>query len=228
MRSFPFDSIVTFEQIGGVAMPIFDRNYGADDLSDVNARFFSNGVFMDDGGSLKVAPGSGMTVNVSPGWCNVNGRFGNEGSVRTLSVQAASSSDRIDTVVLRSNLASDARKIDLYVVQGNSGDTPSRPNLTRTDTVYELGIADLYIPANTTEVKADRITDTRLEAARCGAVTPLLKVDTTTFYDQGQAAIDREAAKLEAQTDEAVRLSKEILEGSVITNELIDQLWASA
>lgn len=62
----------------------------------------------------------GMQVVVKPGACLIEGATGYETESRTMVVQAAGSTDRIDSVVLRLNDNIDFRDIDLYVVKGNN------------------------------------------------------------------------------------------------------------
>lgn len=211
MRSFPWDSIVTGIEDG---LPILDRTYHAADLREVYKTFFSNGVFIDVDEAFQVtAVADELSVLVAPGKCNIEGTIGWDGSGRKLVLQAASSSaDRIDTVVLRWNANNDIRDIDLYVKTGTVQEIPVRPQLTRNDTVYELGLCDIYVARGTSTVTQQRITDTRLDKERCGVVSPLLDVDTTSFYLQ-----------LQAQTAKAVELANEALEGT-IAGELQSQI----
>lgn len=184
MKVFPVDSIVT--KLGEDGLPIYDRPYVSADLREVYANFFSNGVFMDDSTSLQVMSATGgMNVYVKAGTCHVNGAFGVETEQRTLQLDAASASlDRIDTIVARLDLAIEARSLDLYVVKGTPAEDPVRPNLTRDETVWELGLADVYLPKGTATIGQGRISDTRLETNRCGAVTPFVEFDTTTLFEQ--------------------------------------------
>lgn len=216
MRSFPWDSIV--EAIGEDGYPILDRACSAEDLREVVETFFTNGVFLDSDQAFQVTPDEGMSVIVSPGKCLINGTVGYEQSERKLALQGASSQDRIDTIVLRWNANIDARLIDIYVRTGVAADVPTRPALVRNETVYELGIADIYVAKNTGSVVQQRITDTRLENARCGAVLPFASIDTTTFYAQIQAAIDAQIGELQAQTDRAVELAQSAIDGTTAGN----------
>lgn len=188
MKVFPVDSVVT--KLGSDGLPVYDRPYTSSDLRNVYQAFFKNGVFLNVSTSLQVSPATGgMNVVVGAGSCLIQGAFGIEDTDRTLQLQAAHASlDRIDTVVARLDLAVAARSIDLYVVQGTPAASPVRPNLTRNETVWEIGLADVYIPKAITTVTAARISDTRLETARCGVVTPFAQLDTTTLYNQLQAA----------------------------------------
>lgn len=216
MKSWPWDSIIT--AWGENGFPIYDRDYTAEEMRMVLRKIFSNGVFMDDDNAFATLAADGMNVIVKPGYCNIEGGIGWEESERMLEITAASSQDRIDTVVLRWDNTLDERKIDLYVVQGVAAAIPARPNLTRTDLIYEIGIADIFIPKNTTSISAERITDTRLENARCGAVVPFVAFDTTSFQEQLEAAFAEMSKELKEQTDKAVDLAKDALDDTVAGN----------
>lgn len=207
MKVFPVDSIVT--RLGDDGLPIYDRPYVSADLREVYASFFSNGVFMDDGTSLQVVSADGgMNVVVKAGTCHMNGAFGFETEQRTLQLDAASTSlDRIDTVVARLDLGIDARSIDLYVLKGTPAADPVRRNLTRNETVWELGLADIYLPKGIAAISQSRISDTRLETSRCGAVAPFAEFDTTALYDQ-----------LKQATANAVDAMQDALDGTTAGN----------
>jgi hypothetical protein len=67
-----------------------------------------------------------------------------------------------------------SRSIQLAVVDGTPAATPAAPALTRTSDVYELGIADVLIPAAATSIATNNITDTRLNTSLCGLVNSLV------------------------------------------------------
>lgn len=194
MISFPFNANITGYDDDG--MPIFDRAIDALTQRQLTRLFYTNGVHADNNGqtNFKVNAGTGMTVIVKPGSCCVEGVFGIEDEDRTLAIQAADSSDRIDRVVLRLNDVE--RKIDLYVLKGTPGSSPQAPALTRpisgeSGDIYELGIADVFIPKNTASIAQDRITDTRLNSSLCGIIaTPNTVIDASSYYTQFQAAMN--------------------------------------
>lgn len=238
MRSFPWDSVAV--SIGEDGYPVYDRVYQASDLREVYETFFSNGVFMPEGEpSFAVSPGEDMAVTVDPGKCHIQGAVGYEPEKRTLALTASSNQyDRIDTVVLRWDSSIDARSIDLYVLAGAPSENPVRPTLTRSETVWELGLCDVFVPKNSLSVTADRITDTRLDNERCGVVEPFDRVDTTSFYSQLQAAVSRAveladaalddtiAGTLDAKIDEVGRESGErINEVDLKVDDLAKNLW---
>ena len=197
MKSYPFTSEVTYDPQG---LPLYDRAVDSEFLRAVFAQYFSDGVFYNPSSSLQVVADAGMQVKVQPGACHIRGAMGIEEEPRTLAVQAAESQDRIDTVVARFDLSRDARKIDLYVVKGTAAESPQPPELTRDATIWELGLANLFIAKATADIPTQRITDTRLDTGRCGMVmVPLDTPDWDPYFAQLQAVI---AAQAEAGTEQ--------------------------
>lgn len=214
MKSFPFDSLALYQD-EKTGLWMGDRQGSAQDVRDINKIFWKNGVCMAFENAFQVSPGEGMNVIVAPGVCGIEGTLGIEDSERGMTLQASSSEDRIDTIVLRLNLNVEARKIDLYVKTGVAQSVPVRPQLTHSESVWELGIADIFVAKNSGAISAARITDTRLQTERCGAMAPLMEVDTTSFYDQ-----------LQAQTQIAVDLAQSAIDGTTAGN-LQNQITAN-
>lgn len=189
MRSFPFDSEVTYDELGN---PSFDRGVDSSILADFLHLMFGDGVFPNPSTGLQVTTSENdMSVVVLPGNCMIQGRMGIEEYERELVFEASGTSyDRIDSVVARLNTNYDYRDIDLYVVKGTEASVPAAPDLTRTGGIYEIRLANVFIAKNTTVITAERITDTRL-TSECGIVTSNPNpVDTNTIFDQYQAALN--------------------------------------
>ena len=185
MIGFPFDSHVTFESDG---TPVYDRAITSAPLRKLIAKLLTDGVLPNPSTNLQVEAGSGMNVVVNPGFAICAGGLKLEENQRTLAIQAADSNyDRIDTVVLRWNDNDSERICDLYIVEGIPAASPLRPKLTRTESIWELGLADLFINKNSSAISNQRITDTRYETARCGIISAISEFDTTTLYQQVQA-----------------------------------------
>ena len=191
MKSYPYTSEVTYDAKG---LPLYDRAVDSEFLRRVFKQYFSDGVFYLPENALQVVADTGMQVRVQPGACHIQGAMGIEDDTRTLQVQAAEDRDRIDTVVARHDLSRDMRKIDLYIVKGTAADSPQPPALTRDGTIWELGLANLFISKNTTSIPQERITDTRMDTSRCGQVmTPLQTPDWAPYFAQLQAVIAAQA-----------------------------------
>ena len=185
MIGFPFDSHVTFESDG---TPVYDRAITSAPLRKLIAKLLTDGVLPNPSTNLQVESGSGMNVVVNPGFAICAGGLKLEENQRTLAIQAADSNyDRIDTVVLRWNDNDSERICDLYIVEGIPAASPLRPKLTRTESIWELVLADLFINKNSSAISNQRITDTRYETARCGIISAISEFDTTTLYQQVQA-----------------------------------------
>ena len=203
MKSFPWTS--TADGLDDDGFPKYDRASTAEDLQEIYAKFFSSGVYAEPGDSFSAVAGSGMGVSVKPGGCVINGTFGMELEERPLVIQAADPSNpRKDTVVLRWNKNVEARSIDLYVLRGTPAADPQRPALTRNASVYELGIADVLVPAGASSVQQQYIADTRADGSRCGYVAPLMEFDASDLYKQLQDQVDRNIEVIQAAVDDAL------------------------
>lgn len=185
MIGFPFDSHVTYDTDG---TPVYDRAISSEPLRNLLHKLFTDGILPDVSTNLQVVAGTGMNVVVKSGFAIVQGCLKLEENDRTLAIQASSATnDRIDTVVLRLNSNDDQRYCDLYVREGMPATNPVRPNLVRSDSIYELGLADIFVTKTITSITQSKITDTRYEAERCGVISSLSEYDTTTIYKQVQA-----------------------------------------
>ena len=198
MQSFPFDSQLTFDENN---LPVYDRAVSSQPLRTLIGELFTTGVMPNPSTNFQVTSGTdGMTVQVLAGFAVIDGGLCQETETRTLEVTAADSTyDRIDTVVLRWNENVDVRTADLYVVAGTPSATPVRPTLQRDNSIYEIGLADIFITKRVATITDDKITDTRYESERCGIVSSVSEWDTTTIYQQIQAELAGFKANEEAE-----------------------------
>lgn len=190
MKSFPFDSEVTYDKDG---MLLYDRGIDSKELRSYYHLLYTDGVFPVPSDGLQVrAYSQDMSVAVQPGNVIIQGALGREENTRVLVFEAAgTANDRIDSVVARLNTNHDYRKIDLYVLKGIEASEPVAPRLTREGGIYELRLANVFIARNTVTISEERITDTRLNTEDCGIVTCNPKtVDTGAVFRQYQAALE--------------------------------------
>lgn len=146
--SYPFDNLDTTEtQFSYWAKNLSGNGYG--------------GVAGVPGDStLKVATSaSGLVVTVTAGFALVRGfAYSNDATV-TLTLNTATQ-NRYDRIVLR--LDPSANTIVLAVVTGTGAVSPTLPALTQTDTgIYEMELANIYIPAGAVLSTSGTLTDTR-------------------------------------------------------------------
>ena len=103
----------------------------------------------------------------------INGYSYENTDALTLNLATASGvNPRIDRVVVRFSAVE--RRIYLAVLTGTPAEIPTAPALTRSNDIFELGIADVLVPKGSVTVSALNITDTRLNTALCGLVNSLV------------------------------------------------------
>lgn len=213
LTAFPMDSQVT--GMGDDGLPVYDRAFDSTDLREVYKTYFSNGYFAEVGTSMHVKAATGMTATVEAGKVNIQGTLGFMTEDATVTFAAAGSAARIDTVVARLDLSVEKRVIELDVLKGEEGVTTA-PGLTRDSTVWELGLADVTIPANSTAIKDENVKDTRLDTTRCGVVNPFAKLDTDSLFTQVTAIIAKAGEdttanieRLESEVDAAIKAEQD-------------------
>ena len=160
-----------------------DRKYSADSFEEWMKPFFVSGVFVGD---LEVTALStpGMSVQVAPGYANLDGKVAKFASTSTLTISTASGVyDRIDTIVLRRDNAN--RQISLEVVTGTASSSPEPTAPVRSSTIYELVLAQILVGTGVTEITQGDITDTRVDPDVCGIVCAAVQTpDFSNLYDQ--------------------------------------------
>lgn len=145
----------------------YDRKYNAEDYCDNLAVIIGNGVLRSNNDDLKVTA-AGMVVTVGAGRAWINGHFyRNDAPFSFSAVSAPIGGTRYDRVFLRLNKNISARSVSLVYQQGTASNAPVKPAPTRTDTIFDLVLADIYVGTNATSVT---VTDTRADASVCGWV----------------------------------------------------------
>lgn len=155
---------------GGVYAP----KYNANDFSEQLAAIIGNGVRRSGDNDLRVEAAGGMALTVKVGRAWINGRWYHNDAIFTgFSVPAAPIGDRarIDRIVVRSTIDGAVQTAELVYLEGELSTTPSAPALTRTGTVYELALADIYVAPATAAITQENITDQRGNADLCGWIT---------------------------------------------------------
>lgn len=175
-KSFPYNA-------ADPAAP--DRTYNADDVAEFDQAMYSDGVVAYDD-QLAVTAGTGMESIMDTGFARIRGRSYHNPEPKSFTHDPADGVlDRIDRIVLRESVTN--RSILSFLLKGTADASPTAPALTRTTDVWEIAIADIPIAAGATEVTT--ITDKRADATVCGMVAANITLDTTTFDEQGAAAV---------------------------------------
>lgn len=182
--AYPLDSVVTYDALG---TPQYDRAVTSETLRSILHVMLTDGVFLEDDIDMQVTATGSMNVQVGKGYCVVRGAQKIFETANVVQIPASNTLNRIDTIVARLDLNQDVRDVVLDVVKGTPSSTPVAPELTRTSSIWEIGLANVKVTANSSVIAQENITDTRLDTNRCGLVSSLMSFDTTSLYDQIQA-----------------------------------------
>lgn len=146
---------------------VYDRTYNADDYCDNLAVIISSGVLRSTNDDLKVtANGLALTVNAGRAW--IKGHYyWNETQYALPAISTPTGGSRIDRVVLRFDKTIAVRSTTLQYLTGTAATSPVAPALTRTDTIYDLCLAEITVNANASSLS---VKDTRGDANLCGWV----------------------------------------------------------
>lgn len=185
-----------------------DRVYDANDFSEWLKKFYTTGVF---NGDLAVTASGGMTVSVSSGYVNIEGKVKFFSTPTTLTIATADGTyERIDTVVAECNYSD--REITVKVVTGAYSASPKATAPVRTAAAYQLVLAEIDVPAGATEITQKNITDMRTDSSVCGLVTgtvsqidfSTVKAQFDSWFEDVKGTLDSDAAgNLKNQIDAA-------------------------
>lgn len=207
INSYFFNAVLS----GGV----YDRVYNAEDFTSYLDLLVGNGVFPNPSTQLQVRASSGMNVIVGAGSGWINGHKMINTADLTISLTASDVVlNRIDAVVFYVDQTT--RQMGIAVKTGTLAANPVAPALTQTSSRFELCLAQISVPKQTTEITAAMITDTRGDSSLCGYVQGLIQqVDSATLFTQWQAAFDAWFNDVKDQFSTALNFRK--LEGIYTT-----------
>ena len=177
-----------------------DEYIGAEDVMRwLHGR--TSGVFGANG-KASVAPvldSMGVTVSDGNGWiANDDGNGvvwwidneANAGEKLTLAIDMADGIlGRIDRVVVSWETTNYVALPEVSVLKGTPSSLPVPPALTNDNTMRQISLARITVPAGTTAITSDMITDERLDASVCGIVTEQVGVDTSVMQAQFEAML---------------------------------------
>ena len=201
--------------------------YDADDASGHLATRQSGVYSAEEDFAVSISGELSLTVSAGQAWvrpARFRGRSIIMEQPTTLALTAADPvRTRIDRVVLRYDAA--ARQTRLQVLEGTPDSaSPTAPAITRTALVYDLCLAEITRPANSTAISAADVTDTRADEDVCGVMRDgVTGIPTAQLIAQWRAAQADLETQLRAQL--AV-LNAEIKEGSAYSKTEADAKFA--
>ena len=207
-----------------------DRVYDANDFSEWLKKFYTTGVF---NGDLAVTASGGMTVSVSSGYVNIEGKVKFFSTPTTLTIATAGGKyERIDTVVAECNYSD--REITVKVVTGAYSTSPKATAPVRTAAAYQLVLAQIDVAVGATEITQKNITDKRMDSNVCGLVTgtvsqidfSTVKAQFDSWFEDVKGTLDSDAAgNLKNQIDtNASNIATNTKAIDTLNNSLIKKL----
>lgn len=144
------------------------NNYGQEELARYFSNMFENGINSTESDmGMKVTRYSSTSIQVSSGFAIIKGYFGNQDVTKSITITKNSTYDRIDRVVVRLDVSN--MNVDIVIKQGTTSSKPVAPTMTRTSSIYELSLGQIYV-SKTDGVTS--VTDERYDNNLCGAIRP--------------------------------------------------------
>ena len=157
-------------------------------LNEENWRkFFKPFVYDSVQSGLQVTTGSGMTVNISPGECRCGAVMGISNSSVSLDITAGNNTNpRIDSIVIQYQYGNESI-LSMTVVEGTPSANPVAPVLTKNfNSIWQMEIAEILVPANAVAASQCTITDTRVICDSINVViNNILYHFGLTYYNNG-------------------------------------------
>ena len=172
-----------------------DRTYSADEMNRPYRRVISNGVFATPQGNpstdLQVVESSGMNIICKAGeGLFADKWFENPSSIVITVPNNTATVPRIDSVLVQVDTRTSGRVGNIVYRTGTPASSPVPPAINQTEGVVEYRLANIRVNAGVTSIQGRYITDRR-GSSDCPWVTSLIyQVDTSTLYDQWQAAYE--------------------------------------
>ena len=194
-----------------ITYPLNNILYSAEDAELYNSTRGSGIYAKDSFGCSVTGQDNVITIGTGIGWIK-NGDF----SGKVIAQKEAAALDmgvadavypRIDAVVLQFSMLNNATV--LIAKQGTPASVPLPPEVTRTESIYELHLFHVERPAGAVAITESDITDMRLSAEHCGLMADsVTSIDTTAIAAQVRGLIERledEIRGVEAGTEVMLR-----------------------
>ena len=163
-----------------------DRVYNADQMSAIFNGLITDGVYASVGDKLAVQPNNAMTIQIATGRGWFDKRWVENDSEYLMTLEASDVLlNRYCAVCIRVDTTDSGRKAEPYLKYSEYATNPTKPSMTRTETIKEYCLAYVLIRAGATSITAADIEDTRSNEALCGWVTGLIEqLSSATLFEQ--------------------------------------------
>ena len=173
-----------------------DRLYSADQMNRPYRRLVSNGVFATQSGTPStdlqvVSAFSGMKIIIKAGQGIFADKWFEHSSDSQITVPNNSNVvPRRDSVIVQIDKRVNGRVGNIIYRTGVASSNPQVPDISKTESLMEYRIANVYVAAGASSINNDAIVDLR-GSSECPWVTSLVQqVDTSVLFNQWQTAYE--------------------------------------
>lgn len=179
----------------------YDRTYNADDYCDNLGAIISNGVRRSGADDLKITA-NGLDISMAVGRAWIEGHYYLNDTAKAIATitPPTGTLSRMDAVFIRLDKSTAVREVKAVYRQGSASAAPTALAPVRTDTIYELKLADILVKANASNVT---VYDTRGDKTVCGWVTSPVGYEDyftsldgqfDTWFDEMKGQLSEDAA----------------------------------
>lgn len=142
---------------------VYDREYNAQEFTDYFKALVTTGIMKGAGNELAVTTnGSNMITSIDTGIAFILGRYyENDSSLELTHDTEVLGKSRIDRIVIRMDLSTEARYVKAFIKKGVASASPVVPTLTQTPNLYEISLAQVKIVGGQTYIGVNDVTDER-------------------------------------------------------------------
>ncbi|RIJ64094.1 peptidase G2 autoproteolytic cleavage domain-containing protein [Rummeliibacillus sp. POC4] len=147
----------------------YDREYNAQEFTDYFGALVTTGIMKGVGNQLSIsADGASMQIKLNTGIAFVEAHYYENDSVLTHTHDTeVVGKDRIDRIVIRLDLSTEARHVKSFIKKGVASTSPVAPSLTQTPSLYEISVAQVKVIGGQTFISASNVIDERGKDVIC-------------------------------------------------------------
>ena len=140
-----------------------EYEYDAQKFTNYFKTLVTTGVMKSAGKMLAVSTsGSNMVTKVNTGIAFIEGRYYENDGFKELTHDTETlGNSRIDRIVIRMDLSTEARYVKAFIKKGVPSTNPVAPTLTQTPNLYEISLAQVKIVGGQTFIATNAVTDER-------------------------------------------------------------------
>lgn len=186
----------------------YDRKYNANDYCDNLGAIITSGVRRSGADDLKITA-NGLDISMAVGRAWIEGHYYLNDTVKAIATitPPTGTLSRMDAVFIRLDKSTAVREVKAVYRQGSASAAPQALPPVRTDTIYELKLADILVKSNASNVT---VYDTRGDKTVCGWVTSPVGYEEYFTSLDGQFDTWFDAMKGQLSEDAAGNLQNQI------------------